>query len=112
MEEKSNKLLDMMKKIDDQKPANWGLKKAVGGDTTGGDDIDMLNKYGHNMDKALKKLELQEKLDKLHAAKNISDEEKKKLAIEAHREKLLDARNVQRQNDLMRTTFLNMNEEE
>ena len=51
------------------------------------------------MTKALKKLELQDKISSLkHEAK---PEDK----IKNHRQKLLDSRNSEREKDLMRTTF-------
>lgn len=49
-----------MKQIEDEKPEGWGLKK-INAENVSQDNI--LEIYEHNMAKALKKLELQNKID-------------------------------------------------
>lgn len=54
MEKKQEQLLEMMKQIEIDKPDNWGLKKVE----VPVNDEDAMEALGHNMNKAIKKLEL------------------------------------------------------
>lgn len=74
MIKKNDELLKLMKKIEDDKPENWGLKK-INAEDVNNDNI--LEVYAENMDKALKKLELQEKIDAIKKAKGQDNEESK-----------------------------------
>ena len=52
--------MDMMKKIEDEKPEGWGLQK-INAENVNADNV--MEVYAHNMQKALKKIELQNKID-------------------------------------------------
>ena len=72
----------MMKQIEEDKPEGWGLKKMAPGEfTAGGDEADQMNAYSHNMNKAIKKIELQEKIDSMKKQQNLSEEEKRKMIV-------------------------------
>ena len=45
----------MMKQIEDEKPEGWGFKKISSENV---DDVNVMEIYQHNMQKALKKLDL------------------------------------------------------
>lgn len=72
---KNDELLAMLKQIEEDKPEGWGLKKINPTDVS---SDNALEAYSHNMAKALKKLELQQNIEKLRAE---------------HKEKLVAARN-------------------
>ena len=99
MERKQEELLNMMKQIELDKPDNWGLKKVE----VPVKDDDVMEALGHNMNKAIKKLELQQKIENIK-----KDEEDRKKLLQQQREELLETRNAERQQDLMRQTFKNM----
>lgn len=99
MERKQEELLNMMKQIELDKPDNWGLKKVE----VPVKDEDVMEALGHNMNKAIKKLELQQKIENIK-----KDEEDRKKLLQQQREELLETRNAERQQDLMRQTFTNM----
>ena len=99
MERKQEELLKMMKQIELDKPDNWGLKKVE----VPVKDEDAMEALGHNMNKAIKKLELQQKIENIK-----KDEEDRKKLLQQQREELLETRNAERQQDLMRQTFTNM----
>ena len=99
MERKQEELLNMMKQIELDKPDNWGLKKVE----VPVKDDDVMEALGHNMNKAIKKLELQQKIENIK-----KDEEDRKKLLQQQREELLETRNAERQQDLMRQTFTNM----
>ena len=61
MERKQEELLNMMKQIELDKPDNWGLKKVE----VPVKDDDVMEALGHNMNKAIKKLELQQKIENI-----------------------------------------------
>ena len=73
MFQKNDELLTLMKQIEDDKPENWGLKKINVEDANGADAMEV---YAHNMQKALKKLELRDKINDLKAQKQQVDVEK------------------------------------
>ena len=73
MNMKTQQLLAMMKQIDDEKPDGWGLKKADLSNVKTNEDL--MAAYSHNMEKALNKIERQERLDKAKAAQANSEEE-------------------------------------
>lgn len=108
MVEKNDQLLEMLKKIEDEKPENWGLKK-INVEDINQDNI--MEVYAQNMQKALKKLEIQDKINALKQ-ENSKPEMDQKDRVQMHRQKLLDARNAQRENELMRSTFHNIKSEE
>ena len=60
MIKQNNRLEDMMKKIEDEKPQGWGLKK-IGEE--GLSDQETLNIYQQNFNKALQKIELEAKIN-------------------------------------------------
>lgn len=110
MVQKNDQLLEMLKKIEDEKPENWGLKK-INAEDINQDNI--MEVYAHNLQKALRKLEIEEKINALkqeNAGSTAESIQKDKMQI--HRQKLLDARNAQREVDLMRSTFHNISNEE
>jgi hypothetical protein len=71
MERKQEELLNMMKQIELDKPDNWGLKKVE----VPVKDDDVMEALGHNMNKAIKKLELQQKIENIKK----DEEDRKKL---------------------------------
>ena len=56
MIKKNDQLMQMMKQIEEDKPEGWGLNK-INADNV--DQNNIMEIYAHNMQKALKKLELQ-----------------------------------------------------
>lgn len=103
MEKKQEQLLEMMKQIEIDKPDNWGLKKVE----VPVNDEDAMEALGHNMNKAIKKLELQQKLENIK-----NEEEERKRLLQKHRDLLLESRNAERQHDLMRQTFSSLNNDQ
>jgi DNA-binding PucR family transcriptional regulator len=63
MIKKNEELVNMMKKIEDDKPENWGLKK-IEADTTS-EQSNVMEAYAINMNKAIKKLELKDKISNI-----------------------------------------------
>ena len=105
----------MMQKIEEDKPEGWGLNK-INADNV--DQNNIMDIYAKNMQKALKKLELQSKIEQMrgdkkdvaHAMEN--EETDRKHQMQLHREKLVAARNAQRQTELMNTTMQKLTIEE
>ena len=61
MIQKNDELMNMMKKIEEDKPENWGLKK-INIDDAESSNSNLMEVYAINMQKAIKKLELQNKI--------------------------------------------------
>lgn len=57
---KNEELMKLMKQIEDDKPENWGLKKVHAENV---DNSNIMEVYAHNLQKALKKLDLKDKIE-------------------------------------------------
>jgi len=66
MIKKNEQLMEMMKKIEEDKPEGWGLNKI---NSENVDRNNIMEIYANNMAKALKKLELQSKIDGMKMGK-------------------------------------------
>ena len=116
MIKQNNRLEDMMKKIEDEKPQGWGIKK-IGQE--GLSDQETLNIYQQNFNKALNKIELEDKINTLKQEQkpsttqeileqtNMGDEtnEERMRQLKIAKEKLIAQRNEGRNVELLRDTM-------
>lgn len=109
-----------MQDLEEEKPEGWGFKKGEDEAKQG----DVLTDYQHNFDKAIKRLEMEEKRkqykgqaapqkkaadnDKiLEATKTNENEsmEERRLRLQAYKDKMIEARNAERKDELMKSSF-------
>lgn len=82
MIQKNDQLMQLMKQIEDDKPENWGLKK-INVEDANNDNI--MEIYAENMNKALKKLDLQDKIEAIKQVKKEDEPAEQKDQMKQHR---------------------------
>lgn len=119
LQENNDRLLKIMQELEEEKPEGWGFKK--GQDET--KEGDVLTDYQHNFDKAIKRLEMEEKRKQYKGAaaqkKEVTNDkiledtktnenesmEERKQRLQAYKDKMIEARNAERQDELMKNSF-------